>query len=64
MEKSGFVGGDGYAEDADVVVFEDEMVVGFLGDRDGGGGLCIQRKRNDKQDWIQHTLHLEASLYF
>jgi hypothetical protein len=39
MEKCGFVRGDVYAEDADVFVFEDEVVVGFLGDGDGGGGL-------------------------
>jgi hypothetical protein len=44
MEKGGFVGGDGYAEDADVFVFEDEVVVGLLGDGDGGGGLSAQGK--------------------
>jgi hypothetical protein len=39
MEEGGFVGGDAYAEDADIVIFEDEMVVGFLGDGNGSGGL-------------------------
>jgi hypothetical protein len=43
VEKRGFVGGDGYAEDADVVVFEDEVVVGFLGNGDGGGRLGAGR---------------------
>jgi len=40
MEKSGFVRRDAHAEDADVVVFEDEVVVGFFGDGDRGGGLA------------------------
>jgi hypothetical protein len=30
---------DADAEDADVVIFEDEVVVRFLRDGDGGGGL-------------------------
>jgi len=37
VEKSGFMRGDAHAEDADVVIFKDEMVVGFLGDGNGGG---------------------------
>src|SRR6266850_2210481 len=41
MEKSGAVGGDTYAENADVVIFKDEMVVRFLWDGNGGGGLGV-----------------------
>jgi len=33
VKESGSVGRDAYAEDADVVVFENEMVVGFSGER-------------------------------
>jgi hypothetical protein len=39
VEKRGVMRGDAYAENADVIIFQDEMVVGFLGDGDGGGGL-------------------------
>jgi hypothetical protein len=45
MEKSGFVSGNAHAKDADVVVFEDEVMVGLFGDGDGGGGLGVQGKR-------------------
>jgi len=41
MEKSGIVGGDAHAENADVFIFEDEMVVRFLWDGNGGGGLGV-----------------------
>jgi len=41
MEKGGVVGGDAYAENADVIIFKDEMVVRFLGDGNGGGGLGV-----------------------
>jgi hypothetical protein len=39
VEKSRFAGGDADPEDTDVIVFQDEMVVRFLGNGDGGGGL-------------------------
>src|ERR1700693_668061 len=35
MEKSGAVGGDAYAENADVSIFKDETVVRLLGDGNG-----------------------------
>jgi len=41
MEKSGAVRRDAYAENADVVIFEDKMMVGFFGDGDGGGCLGV-----------------------
>jgi len=41
MEKGGAVGGDAYAENADVIIFKDEMVVRFLWDGNGGGGLGV-----------------------
>jgi hypothetical protein len=49
MEKSRFAGGDAHAKYADVVIFQDEMVVGFLGDRDGGGDLGVERKCQKQQ---------------
>jgi len=44
VEKSGFVGGDAHAEDSDVIVFEDEMVMRFFGYGDGDGGLGVERE--------------------
>ena len=41
MEKSGLVSGDVYAENADVGIFKDEVMVRLLGDGDGGGGLGV-----------------------
>jgi len=49
MEKSGLVGGDAHAKYTDVIIFQDEMVVGFLGDRDGGGELGVERKCQKQQ---------------
>ncbi len=49
VKKRGVVRGDAYAEDADVIIFEDEMVVGLFGDGDGAGGLGIQSERKHKQ---------------
>src|SRR5882724_11029725 len=52
MEKSGSVSGDAHAENADIGIFKDEMVVGFLGDGDGDGdrrlglqGKCEKQQR-------------------
>src|SRR6266436_3806293 len=39
MKKRGVMRGDAHAKDADIVVFQDEVVVGFLGDGDGDGCL-------------------------
>jgi hypothetical protein len=39
VEKSGFVRGNAYAENADVIIFEDEMMMGFLGEGDSDGSL-------------------------
>jgi len=44
MEKSGVVGGDAYAEDADVGIFEDEMMMRLLGDGNGDRRLGVQGK--------------------
>jgi hypothetical protein len=41
MKKGGFVGGHAHAKYADVIIFQDEMVMGFLGDRDGSGDLGV-----------------------
>jgi hypothetical protein len=41
VEKSGFVGWDAYAEDTDVIVFKDKMMVGLLGDGDGDWCLDV-----------------------
>jgi len=50
MEKRGFVGGDRYAEDADVFVFEDKVVVGFFGDGNSFRSLSAQRKCKQEQE--------------
>jgi hypothetical protein len=44
MEKSGFVGGDVYPENADVGIFKDEMVVRLLRDRNGDRRLGVHGK--------------------
>jgi len=57
MEKSGLVGGDAHAKYADVIIFQDEMVVGFLGDRDGGGDLGVERKCEKQQGRAKEWSH-------
>ena len=42
MEKSRFAGGDAHAKYADVVIFQDEVVVGFF--REGDGDRSLGRK--------------------
>jgi hypothetical protein len=49
VEECGFMGGDADAEDADVFVFQDEMVVGFLGDGDAGGSLGVERENEEQE---------------
>jgi len=49
MKERGVVRGEAHAEDPDIVIFEDELVVGFLGEGDGDGGLSIQSERKHKQ---------------
>lgn len=48
VEKRGVVGGDTDAEDADVLIFEDEMMMRLLGDGNGGGGLSVQSECKHK----------------
>jgi hypothetical protein len=57
MEKSGLVGGDAYAENADVVIFEDEMMVGFFGNGDGGGRLGVRGKCEKQQRRAEERFH-------
>ena len=57
MEERGFVGGDRYAEDADVVVFKDQVVVGFLGDGDGNWSLSAHRKSEEKSSGEENRFH-------
>jgi hypothetical protein len=59
MEKSGIVGGDAYAENADVGIFEDEMVMGFFGDGDGGGGLGAQTECEDQESGPEQQVQSE-----
>jgi len=49
MEKSGAVGGDAYAENADVFIFEDEVMMWFLGDGNGDRRLGVQGKCQKQQ---------------
>jgi len=44
VEKSGFMSGDAHAEDADVIIFEDKMMMGFFGEGDGGWCLSVERE--------------------
>jgi len=44
MEKGGVVRGDAYAENADVGIFKNEMVMGLLGDGNGDRRLGVQGK--------------------
>jgi len=53
MEKRGFVGGDAYAENADVVIFKDEMVVRLLGDGNGDRRLGVRGKCQKQQRGAQ-----------
>jgi hypothetical protein len=39
VEKRGFVRGDDGAEDADVIIFDEEMMMRLVRHGDGGGGL-------------------------
>jgi hypothetical protein len=50
VEESGFVRGDADAENADVVVFEDEVVMGFFGDGNSFRSLSAQRKCEQEQE--------------
>jgi len=49
VEKSGAVGGDAYAENADVFIFKDEMMMGFFGDGGGDRRLGVQGKCQKQQ---------------
>ena len=44
MEKRGFVRGDAHAENADVIVFQDEMMMRLFRDGDCHGSLRVERK--------------------
>jgi len=57
MEKRGVAGGDAYTENADVVIFENEMMVGFFGDRDGDRSLCVKRKSQQQQERAKERFH-------
>jgi len=48
VKKCGVVRGDAYAEDADVIIFQDEMVMRLLRDGDGNGRLSVERKCEKK----------------
>jgi hypothetical protein len=58
VEKRGFVGGDAHTEDADVTIFEDEVMVGFLWEGNGGGGLGVKRECEQEQERTKKRLHL------
>src|SRR6266704_2334498 len=58
VEPSGLVRGDAYAEDADVIIFKDEMVMRFFGDGNGSGSLCVERKCEEEQERTKKRLHL------
>jgi len=57
VEKSGFVRRNANAEDADVFIFEDKVVMRFLWDGDGSGSLGAEREREKKQEQAKSGLH-------
>jgi len=59
MEKSGFVGGDAHAENPDVGIFEDEMMMGFFGDGDGDGCLGVQTDCEDQHSGAEQQVQSE-----
>jgi hypothetical protein len=57
MEKGGAVGGDAHAENADVFIFEDEVVMGLFGDGNGDRRLGVQGKCQKQQRGAQKRFH-------
>ena len=49
MEKRGAMRGDAYAEDANVIIFQDEMMMRLLWDGDGSGSLGAEGKNDNEQ---------------
>jgi len=49
MKERGVVRGEAHAEDADVFIFEDEVMMRLLGEGNGSGSLSIQSERKHKQ---------------
>jgi len=58
MKKGRIVGGDADAEDADVFVPEDQMMVGFVSDGNGDGSLSAERKCEQEQKRTNKQFHL------
>jgi hypothetical protein len=57
MEKGGVVRWDAYAENADVVIFKDEMMMRLLGDGDGDRRLGVQGKCQKQQRRAEERFH-------
>jgi hypothetical protein len=58
VKKRGIVRGEANAEDADVIVFKNEMVVGLLRDGDGDGSLRAEGKCEQEQERAEKRFHL------
>jgi hypothetical protein len=58
VETCGVVRGDAHAEDADVIIFKDEMMVGLLRQGDSSGSLGVERECEKKQERAEKQLHL------
>jgi hypothetical protein len=59
MEKGGIVRGNAHAENADVGIFKDEMMVRFLRDGDGAGGSGVQNEREHQQTRAEKQVQSE-----
>jgi hypothetical protein len=57
MEKRGVVRGDAHAKNADVGIFQDEMMVGFFCCGNGDRCLSAERKREKEQERAKKRLH-------
>lgn len=57
VEKRGGMRRDAYAEDADVIVFEDEVMAGLSFEGNGFRSLGVQRKRELEQEGTEKQFH-------
>jgi hypothetical protein len=58
VEKRGIVRGNAYAKNADIGIFQDEMMVGFFRCGNGDRYLSAERKCEKKRERGKKRLHL------
>ncbi len=57
VEQRGGMRGHTYAENTDVIIFEDEMMMGLLRQWNGVGGLGGERCREQKREKKEEAFH-------